>query len=150
MPKPRLIQRPRGFTALPKAALVLLASVILISSATAHPCWRPHGLRQVGTASWYGERHADHATASGAGFDPARMTAADRFLPLGTTVRVTNLRNQRSVTVRIRDRGPYVRGRLIDLSEAAARELGMKHKGVARVRVEVLSACARGQAAAEE
>lgn len=69
------------------------------------------------------------------------MTAADRFLPLGTCVRVTNLANHRSVRVRISDRGPYSRGRLIDVSEAAAISLGMKHKGITRVRVVVVADC---------
>lgn len=67
------------------------------------------------------------------------MTAAHRTLPLGTIIEVTNLENNRSVRVRINDRGPYVRGRILDLSAAAARRLGLKARGVAKVRIEVVS-----------
>jgi len=95
--------------------------------------------RETGLASWYGLREQGRPTASGAAFDMHRMTAAHPSLPLGTRVRVTNLENGRTVVVRITDRGPYVAGRVIDLSYAAARALGMLDRGVARVRLEVLS-----------
>jgi rare lipoprotein A len=91
---------------------------------------------QTGRASWYGEGLKGRKTASGERFDPEDLTAAHRTLPFGTVVRVTNLRNSRSVSVRITNRGPFVRGRIIDLSPAAARELGMVTSGVARVRIE--------------
>jgi peptidoglycan lytic transglycosylase len=81
---------------------------------------------------------AGRRTASGERFDPAALTAAHRELPFGTRLRVTNLDNGRSVTVRINDRGPFAQGRILDLSFAAARELGMLRSGVARVRIEVL------------
>jgi rare lipoprotein A len=90
----------------------------------------------VGVASWYGPRHQGHPTASGEPFDMRALTAAHRTLPLGTRVRVTSLENGRSVVVRLTDRGPYVPGRLIDLSYAAGRALGMVGQGLARVRVE--------------
>jgi len=90
---------------------------------------------QRGTASWYGEAQM---TASGERFDPRAMTAAHRTLPLGTRVRVTNTRNGRSVIVRINDRGPYSKGRVIDLSRAAAAQLGMIDAGLAPVTIEVL------------
>jgi rare lipoprotein A len=96
---------------------------------------------QVGIASWYGERHAGNKTASGDAYDPDLPTAANNSLPLGTCARVTNLGNGRSVIVRIIDRGPFVRGRLIDVSSAAARSLGMKRKGIARVRVRAVPEC---------
>ncbi len=89
-----------------------------------------------GKASWYGTRHHGKRTASGERFDKNALTAAHRTLPFGSRVRVTNLRNRRSVVVRINDRGPHGRGRLIDLSHRAARELGMLGTGVAPVRVE--------------
>lgn len=94
--------------------------------------------RQVGVASWYGGRHQGRLTASGEVFDENKLTAAHRTLPLVTWARVTNLENGRSVEVRVNDRGPYIDGRVIDLSTRAAEELGMSQQGLARVRVEVL------------
>ena len=94
-----------------------------------------HGRVQRGMASWYGE---SQMTASGERFDRHAMTAAHRTLPFGTRVRVTNLKNGRSVVVRINDRGPYGHGRIIDLSEAAARRLGMIAAGVVPVTIEVV------------
>jgi rare lipoprotein A len=92
---------------------------------------------QYGLASWYGEAFHLRQTASGEPFDMNELTAAHRFLPLNTVVRVTNLRNNRSVLVRINDRGPYVRGRTIDLSSYAAKQLGMRNSGLAPVRIDV-------------
>lgn len=97
----------------------------------------------VGLASWYGGKHHGGPTASGERFNMRDLTAAHRRLSFGTRVRVTNLRNGKSVTVRINDRGPYSRGRIIDLSWAAAREIDMIEAGVVKVRLEVL---ARGPA----
>ncbi|WP_243389780.1 septal ring lytic transglycosylase RlpA family protein [Arboricoccus pini] len=94
------------------------------------------GFSQVGKASWYGPGLHGRQTASGDSFDQNALTAAHRRLPLGSTVMVTNLQNGRSVTVLINDRGPFVPGRVIDLSRAAARDLGMTRSGVARVRIE--------------
>lgn len=90
-----------------------------------------------GIASWYGARFAGHRTASGERFNPAEYTAAHRTLPFGTRVRVTNAAGD-SVIVRINDRGPYAAGRLIDLSQAAARDLGLTRPGSGRVTLEVL------------
>jgi rare lipoprotein A len=92
----------------------------------------------VGVASWYGPRHHGRPTASGQPFDMNALVAAHRTLPLGSRVRVTNLDNGRTVVVQIVDRGPYVRGRLIDVSQAAAEALDMLDRGTARVRLEVL------------
>jgi rare lipoprotein A len=92
----------------------------------------------TGVASFYGGRFHGRLTASGVRFDSGAMTAAHRTLPFGTRVRVTHLGNGRSVDVRINDRGPYVGGRLIDLSRGAAGVLGMHGQGVARVKVTVL------------
>lgn len=91
-----------------------------------------------GIASFYGAYFAGRKTASGERFNPSRMTAAHRTLPFGTRVRVTNMRNGRSVVVRINDRGPFIRGRVIDLSRGAAGVIGMIGRGIAPVRVEVL------------
>jgi rare lipoprotein A len=89
-------------------------------------------------ASYYGGRFHGRRTASGARFDAGGMTAAHRSLPFGTRVRVTHMGNGRSVVVRINDRGPFVGGRIIDLSSGAAGVLGMHGQGVARVKVTVL------------
>jgi len=91
-----------------------------------------------GIASYYGYDGSGNRTASGQRFNPEGMTAAHRSLPFGTQVRVTNTRNGRSVVVRINDRGPFIRGRVIDLSAGAARILGMMGSGIAPVHVEVL------------
>ena len=94
---------------------------------------------QQGTASYYGADFAGRRTASGERFDPQAFTAAHPDLPFGTLVRVTNLENGRSVTVRINDRGPFTGGRIVDVSWGAARELGMLRSGVARVRLDVVA-----------
>jgi len=93
---------------------------------------------QVGTASWYGDYFEGRPTASGEPFNMYDMTAAHLTLPLGTLVRVTNLRNHRSVIVRINDRGPYVDGRIVDLSYNAARVLRFDQQGLQRVRLDVV------------
>jgi rare lipoprotein A len=93
---------------------------------------------QVGTASWYGEYFEGRPTASGEPYNMYDLTAAHRTLPLGTLVRVTNLRNHRSVIVRINDRGPVVPGRIIDLSYNAAHVLRFDRQGLQRVRLDVL------------
>ena len=95
---------------------------------------------EVGYATWYGNEMAGGRTASGSVFDPKGFTAAHRTLPFGTRVRVDNLANGRSVVVRINDRGPFIRGRVIDVTHAAALQLGMVGTGVASVRLTVLSA----------
>lgn len=92
----------------------------------------------LGLASYYGSYHDGLRTASGERFDMREMTAAHRTLPFGTHVRVTNLRNGRAVVVRITDRGPYVRGRVLDVSYAAARRLGLVRSGTARVSMEII------------
>ena len=89
-------------------------------------------------ASFYGNELAGNRTASGERFSPNALTAAHRRLPFGTRLRVTNLANGKSVTVRITDRGPFVRGRIVDVSLGAARVLGFVAHGTARVRIEQL------------
>lgn len=97
---------------------------------------------QVGLASWYGGKFQGRRTANGEVFDTNKLTAAHKTLPFGTIVRVTNLENEKTSLVRINDRGPFVEGRIIDLSRAAAVELEMAGKGIARVRVETLRTAA--------
>jgi rare lipoprotein A len=92
-----------------------------------------------GVASYYGNELAGNRTASGERFDPGQLTAAHRSLPFGSMVRVTNTSNGDSVVVRINDRGPFSRGRVIDVSHAAAREIGMHRSGTARVKLALLN-----------
>lgn len=109
------------------------------NGSTSH---KPAG--QTGLASWYGGSRQGHRTASGEALDNSALTAAHQTLPLHSRARVTNLANGRSVMVRITDRGPHKQGRIIDLSQSAAEQLGMKHKGLARVRVEPMPPHAAG------
>ena len=98
--------------------------------------------REKGIASWYGDETrrqiGGHMTANGEAFDPDGLNAAHKYLPLPTHVRVTNLENHRSIILRVNDRGPFVKGRIIDLSAGAARKLGFFKKGTARVLVETV------------
>jgi rare lipoprotein A len=112
---------------------------LLAGCATPETAIDPRGYDERGGASFYGARHQGKRTASGERFDQAELTAAHRRLPFGTRVQVTNLANQRSVVVRVNDRGPHKRSRLIDLSRAAAEQLGMIGSGTAQVRVQSLS-----------
>ena len=99
----------------------------------------PNKPYQVGKASWYGKSFDGKTTASGEPYDMFQFTAAHRQLPLGTWVRVTNLRNGRWVIVRINDRGPMPENRIIDLSYGAATILEFRQKGLERVRLDVVS-----------
>ena len=123
-PKPRL--RP----------LALLALVVLLAAVGAS-CRTAGGVPRVerGVASWYGPNFHGRLTANGERYDMHEMTAAHRTLPFGTVVEVVNVGNGRRVTVRINDRGPFAHGRIIDLSFAAAREIGLVGPGTARVEV---------------
>ena len=148
MRAPRVLRLPAwGFVAasLRRGPRLLTAFFLLaLSAAAADPAVAADAVRtagrapQPGTASWYGREHAGKPTASGAIFDPGRLTAAHPKLPLGTRVRVTHVASGRSVVVIINDRGPYVRGRIIDLSHEAAEQLGMVDTGLAKVRLEVM------------
>ncbi|MBU2550101.1 MAG: septal ring lytic transglycosylase RlpA family protein [Proteobacteria bacterium] len=97
-----------------------------------------HGFVQDGLASWYGPNFHGRKTANGERYDMEAMTAAHKTLPLNTWVKVTNLENNRETIVRVNDRGPFVKGRVVDLSRAGARALGVLGPGTARVRVEAL------------
>ncbi len=132
------VRRPRAarpFSALGLAALVGLATGC--ASARRSPV-TPSDITQVGQASWYGIEERGRMTANGETMDPTRLTAAHRQLPFGTLVSVTDLDTGRRVEVRINDRGPFARGRIIDLSHEAARRLGMVQRGVARVALQVI------------
>ncbi len=96
------------------------------------------GNSQEGMASWYGKEFNGRPTASGETFDMYALTAAHRTLPLGTTIRVTNLDNGREATISVNDRGPFVKGRILDCSYGAAKALGYAGAGLARVRIEVV------------
>ncbi len=98
--------------------------------------------REKGIASWYGyetlRQKGGHMTANGEAFDPNGLSAAHKYLPLPMYARVTNLENDRSIIIRVNDRGPFVKGRIIDLSAGAARKLGFYKKGTAKVLVETI------------
>ena len=94
--------------------------------------------KMVGFASFYALKFNNKRTASGEKFNNNAMTAAHKSLPFGTKLKVTNLRNGLSVLVRVNDRGPYVKGRIIDLSKAAAKKIGIGRTGTARVKLEVI------------
>lgn len=126
-PSERRPRRPRG-------ALVLAILALTLPFGAA----RATVTVQEGLVSWYGEQFHDRPTASGELFDATAMTMAHPTLPFGTRVRVTNLRNGRSVVVRVNDRGPFVGSRIADLSQAAASYLGMLRRGIAHARIEVL------------
>lgn len=120
-------------TGLRSCNMLLLAACLALASLPARAA--SAYFEETGRASWYGEWHDGRATAQGTAFDRTAFTAAHRTLPFGTIVQVTNLANHRMVKVEITDRGPHVPGRVIDVSAAAARELGMQHRGTARVRL---------------
>ena len=121
--------------------LVLAAAVLVIAAGCGRSGGAPGsdpGSVQEGKASYYAHKFHGRPTASGEIYDENQMTAAHKTLDFGTTVRVTNLYNGKKVVVRINDRGPFVEGRIIDLSYKAAGELDMIAAGVVKVRVEVL------------
>jgi peptidoglycan lytic transglycosylase len=93
---------------------------------------------QVGVASWYGEQFQGNPTASGEIFDMNGLTAANKELPLGTTIKVVNLKNRRSLVLKVNDRGPYIPGRFLDVSKQAAEQLGFMRAGLAKVHMEVV------------
>lgn len=118
-----------------KVTVPVMASKSASRQSKKQPKEKPY---QVGTASWYGEYFQGRDTASGEPYDMYALTAAHPTLPLGSFVRVTNLRNGRSVVVRVNDRGPVVEGRIIDVSYNTARVLGFEHKGLQTVRLDLV------------
>ena len=142
-----------------RLAACLLAGILIQACASAPPPTRPgqprpykvlgtwyqpmahaRDFKEEGLASWYGKDFHGRKTSSGEAYDMYGMTAAHKTLPLGTYVRVHNLSNSRSVDVRVNDRGPFVRGRVIDLTYTAASRIGMLGPGTAPVRIEALGA----------
>jgi len=108
------------------------------ASATA-PAEAPEQVyRETGTASWYGREFQGRRMADGGNFDMDGLSAAHRILPLGTVIRVTNIDNYKTINVRVSDRGPFVRSRILELSYGAAKELEFVRQGTARVRIETL------------
>lgn len=101
---------------------------------------------EVGIASWYGPQHQGRPTADGEIFDMRRPSAAHKTLPLPSIVEVKNLENGRKIRVRVNDRGPFAKGRIIDLSREAADQLGFLQKGTARVRVRYIGRADRAEA----
>lgn len=118
--------------------LLVLCAAGLPACGAALPSSARVGDTQSGAATWYGKQHHGGPTASGERFNMYALTAAHRTLRFGSQVRVENLRNGLAVVVRINDRGPYGRGRIIDLSYAAAQRLDMLQAGVVPVRLKVL------------
>lgn len=118
------------------AALAVVPALTMDENAHAQRARTPVFV-QSGIASWYGPGFHGRKTASGERFNQNHLTAAHKRLPLGTVATVTNLKNGKTVRVEINDRGPYVRGRIVDLSKAAAEQLGMRHSGTTPVRLEV-------------
>lgn len=131
-------------------AQLVLVGLVLIGCAPALPATTPHpagtsagggarvGEVVTGIASYYADRFHLRRTASGVPYDKDQLVAAHRSYPFGTVLRVTNLANGRSVTVRVIDRGPFVEGRILDLSRRAAEELGFIEAGLTEVRIEVI------------
>lgn len=115
-----------------RKALTTLGTLVLLGAAVP-----AQANTQTGVASWY---QMGHTTANGERYNPDGMTAAHRSLPFGTVVEVENLNNGRSVRLRINDRGPFVGGRIIDVSRGGARHLGLMGSGTARVKVTTISA----------
>jgi rare lipoprotein A len=135
------ITRSRRYILMASAAFL---SVLGISAAPAGNAEPPvnhilqHHWFQTGRASWYGRLFQGHATANGENFDMNDLTCAHRSLPMGSLVRVTNLSNSKTVVVRVNDRGPIARSRVVDLSYAAANFLGFGSMGTARVKLELV------------
>jgi len=113
-------------------------SPYVIDGERYYPLSNSEGFVQHGTASWYGKKFHGRPTANGEIFDMNKKTAAHKTLPLGTYVKAVNLDNNKQIVVRINDRGPFVKGRIIDFSYAAAEEIGLVGPGVARVKIVAL------------
>jgi rare lipoprotein A len=129
----------------------LLAAVVLGAAVTVSvPATASQTSSATGPVAWYGPGFVGRLTANGERFDPDALTMAHRTLPFGTRVRITNLRNQKSVVLRVNDRGPFTPGRIADVSPAAARLLDMLRHGVVPARLEVLSGAADGPPGTED
>lgn len=123
-----------------KSNILLIISIVFITLFTTNTVQAQETALLEGKASYYADKYHGRQTASGELFDKRAMTAAHKTLKFGTIVKVTNKNNGLSVTVTINDRGPFIKGRIIDLSEKAAERIKMVNKGVADVTVEILEA----------
>ena len=117
--------------------IVALGAVVLVAGCAGPGAVVRRGWTEVGIASWYGKPFHGRLTANGERYNMYGISAAHKTLPLGTKVKVTRLDNGRSLVVRINDRGPFVQGRIIDLSYGAAKKLKMVQEGIVKVRIEV-------------
>jgi len=115
----------------------VIAVVLLAGCGRSRPA--EPGAAETGIASYYAHKFHGRTTASGEVYDETRMTAAHKELPFGTRIRVTNLENGREAEFRVTDRGPFVKGRIVDVSYQGAKELDFVREGIVRVRLEVLS-----------
>lgn len=120
----------------------LMFLLFLLTGCSSHPSSSNRadwiGYTETGQATYYADKHQNRRTASGEVFRQSQGTAAHRQIPFGSTIRVTNLSNGRSVVVRVNDRGPFVRGRIIDLSKSAFRSISSLSAGVINVKIEVI------------
>jgi rare lipoprotein A len=129
----------------------ILTVIIFLFIGVSQPTFaQKNDKTQIGSASWYGSKYHGRKTSSGERYNKNEMTAAHKTLPFGTKVKVTNPANDKSVVLRINDRGPFVGNRIIDVSEAAARKLEIHSAGVAKVKVEVLNESKSATASAAE
>lgn len=134
-----------------RSVLLSLALALCLAACASSPrLTGTAGQTDTGWASYYAGKFIGRPTASGEIYDPEAMTAAHRTLPFGTTVRVTRLSSGESIVVRINDRGPFVRRRIIDLSRGAARKLDMINDGIARVEIQVLGDAAAADSTAAD
>lgn len=123
---------------------ILMMSVLMVGCASRPSTTPPNstkgwvGFTEKGNASYYGTKHQGKKTASGEPFKQELKTAAHKTIPFGTMVKVTNVENDKSVVVRVNDRGPFVNGRIIDLSSSAFNAIGSTEKGVLKVEIEVI------------
>lgn len=106
--------------------------------ATSRQVRAPKEKGTIVVASWYGEYFRGRKTANGERFNPDKISCAHKTLPFGTILKVTNIENDKSLVVRVNDRGPYIRGRSLDLSRAAAQRLGFMRKGTTKLRMEIV------------
>ena len=133
----------KGSTVWQRVSAILMLGIFLSAPSLLFAKERPshnvsHAKSIIGIASFYDTKFNGRRTASGEKFDNSALTAAHLSLPFGSLVKVTNVRNGKTVVVRINDRGPHVKGRIIDLSKAAAKKIGIGHAGTARVKLEIL------------
>lgn len=134
-------KRPRRRLTLAGCLVAILVGLAGARAASpADQIHQPRHWYEFGIASWYGQFFQGRTTASGEPYNENALTCAQRELPLGSVIKVTNLRNQRSVVVRVNDRGPVPQDRVIDLSHAAAQRLGFSKKGLAPVKIELIRA----------